>query len=60
MSLNSCVKYFELKSLLDGRKDEWVDGWESRVKDCLQQSKITEVEREGERLRLHTGKIIKF
>ena len=37
------------KSLLDGRMDGWVDGWmdgwmggsQSRVKDCLQQSKMT-------------------
>ena len=32
------------KTLLDGWKDGWMDGWvgggKSRVKDCLQQSKI--------------------
>ena len=39
--VKSCVEYFELKSLLDGRMDGWVNGWESRVKDCLQQSKIS-------------------
>ena len=25
---------------MDGRMDGWVGGWESQVKDCLQQSKI--------------------
>ena len=25
--VKSCVEYFELKSLLDGRKDGWMDGW---------------------------------
>ena len=34
----NCVKYFELKSLLDGWKGGWMEGRESRVKDCLQQS----------------------
>ena len=46
--LISCVEYFELNILLDGWMDGWKDGWmdggvdggESRVKDCLQQSKI--------------------
>ena len=45
----SCVEYFELKSLLDGRvdgwmegwMDGWIDGWESQVKDCLKQPKMT-------------------
>jgi hypothetical protein len=35
------IKRSCLKSLLDGWMDGWVDGRESRVKDCLQQSKIT-------------------
>jgi hypothetical protein len=38
------IKRSQLKTLLDGWVDGWVDGWmdgrESRVKDCLQQSKI--------------------
>jgi hypothetical protein len=33
------IKGSRLKSLLDGWVDGWVDGRESRVKDCLQQSK---------------------
>jgi hypothetical protein len=28
------------KTLLDGWVDGWMDRWESRVKDCLQQSKM--------------------
>ena len=28
------------KTLLEGWKDGWVEGCKSRVKDCLQQSKI--------------------
>ena len=42
--LSICVENYELNNLLDGWKDGWMDGWkdgrESRVKDCLQQSKI--------------------
>jgi hypothetical protein len=34
------IKRSRLKSLLDG----WVDGRESRVKDCLQQSKMGQLE----------------
>jgi helix-turn-helix protein len=33
------IKRSGLKTLLDGWVDGWVDGRESRVKDCLQQSK---------------------
>ena len=29
---------------MDGWMDGWVDGWESLVKDCLQQSKIENVD----------------
>ena len=51
--LNMCVENYELKILsrkykIPCWKDGWVDGWvggwmdggESRVKDCLQQSKM--------------------
>ena len=37
--LISCVKYFELNILLGGWMEGRKDGGESRVKDCLQQSK---------------------
>ena len=41
--MSSC-SFFVQKTLLDGWMDGWVGGWmdggESRVKDCLQQSKI--------------------
>ena len=42
-TINSQLLIFRAKSLLDGwkggRMEGWMDGWESRVKDCLQQSK---------------------
>ena len=40
--VRNCVENFELKKAcwMGGRKEGWMDGWESRVKDCLQQSKI--------------------
>ena len=38
------VNCFVQKTLLEGRKDGWMGGWmdgsQSRVKDCLHQSKI--------------------
>jgi hypothetical protein len=41
------VKRSRLKTLLDGWMDGWMDGWvdgrESRVKDCLQQSKMNKI-----------------
>ena len=43
--VRNCVENFELKKAcwVEGRKDGWMDGWKSRVKDCLQQSKIDRI-----------------
>ena len=46
------IKWVE-NTLDDGRKDGWMGGWmdggESRVKDCLQQSKIEKIERKKDK-----------
>ena len=41
--------------------DGWMDGWESRVKDCLQQSKIaTKVSNEKKLLPTFKKGVLKF